>query len=155
MKKPSLGKESPLIQQVATIFTSCFVQVTKVEKTNVTLPCTMNKSSPSLSLQNSSRFSKHSHDSHYFCDRCLLSSEGFFRLHMNEDITAKQMEYLTSLFGFGKQSDGSHPVMNSDDKQEEAYAQNMSQLSSFCSSEDYSDVDILSFFATSGTPVGE
>ena len=74
---------------------------------------------------------------------------------MNEDIAAKQMEYLTSLFGFGKVCEGSHPVMNSDAKQEEAYAQNMSQLSSFCNSEDYSDVDILSFFATSGTPVGE
>ena len=72
---------------------------------------------------------------------------------MNDDITAKQMEYLTSLFGFGKQSEGSHPVINSDDKQEEAYTQNMSQLSSFCNGGDYSDVDILSFFATSGTPV--
>ena len=74
---------------------------------------------------------------------------------MNEDIATKQTEYLTSLFGFGKSSDGSHPVMNSDAKQEDAYAQNMSQLSSFCCSEDYSDVDILSFFATSGTPVGK
>ena len=74
---------------------------------------------------------------------------------MNEDIATKQTEYLTSLFGFGKSSDGSHPVMNSDAKQEDAYARNMSQLSSFCCSEDYSDVDILSFFATSGTPVGK
>ena len=74
-------------------------------------------------------------------------------IRMEEENAANQNVYLMSLFGLlGKEGDP-HPLINADEKQEIAHAQNMTQLSWFCTSKDYVDMDILSFFSTSGIPV--
>lgn len=72
---------------------------------------------------------------------------------MNEERTLKQNEYLMALFGVVKRENGKHPVINGDLKQQELYAQNMSQLAQFCSSSELSDGEILQFFSGSTMPV--
>lgn len=72
---------------------------------------------------------------------------------MEEENAAKQNVYLMSLFGLLGKEGEPHPLINADEKQELVYAQNMTQLSWFCTSKDCADMDILSFFSTSGIPV--
>ena len=72
---------------------------------------------------------------------------------MNEEAAAKQNEYLMALFGVVRRENGKHPIINGEQKQEVIFAQNMSQLSQFCSSSELSDTEILQFFSGSTMPV--